>query len=141
MLITASSKFIRTSPRKLRLVADAVRHLSPELALIQLKHLDKRAAGPIEKTLKQAVANAVNNFNLEKSKLKIKTLMVNTGPTYKRMQPVSRGRGHSIYKRTSHIRIILESAEPEKKAKTNPVVKTALPKIKTKIKAKKGKKA
>jgi large subunit ribosomal protein L22 len=115
MLITASSKFIRTSPRKLRLVADAVRHLSPELALVALKNLDKRAAGPIEKTLKQAVANAVNNFNLEKSKLKLKTLMINTGPTYKRMQPVSRGRGHSIYKRTSHIRIILESVETKVK--------------------------
>ncbi len=120
MLITASSKFIRVSPRKLRLVADAVRHLSPQLALIQLKHLDKRAAGPIEKTLKQAVANAINNFNLQKDKLKLKTLMVNTGPTYKRMQPVSRGRGHSIYKRTSHIKIVLEAEDkkpPVAKAK------------------------
>lgn len=111
-----------------------MRHLNPELALIQLRHLDKRAAGPIAKTLKQAVANAVNNFNLQKDKLRLKTLMINTGPTYKRMQPVSRGRGHSIYKRTSHIRVVLESLEPEKKVP----VKT---KTKVEMKVKKGKKA
>ncbi|HKZ35866.1 MAG TPA: 50S ribosomal protein L22 [Patescibacteria group bacterium] len=109
MLITASSKFIRTSPRKLRLVADAVRHLSPDEALIQLKNLNKRGAVPIAKTLKQAVANAVNNFNLPKDELKLKSLIVDEGPTYKRFQPVSRGRAHSIYKRTSHVKVVLES--------------------------------
>src|SRR3989344_4498758 len=113
MLITAKTSYIRTSPRKLRLVADAVRHLSPTEALVELKYLNKRAAGPIAKALKQAVANAVNNFNLPKDELKLKHLIVDEGPTYKRFQPVSRGRAHSILKRTSHIKVVLESAEPK----------------------------
>jgi len=117
MLIKAESKFIRTSPRKIRLVADHVRSLSPDEAVITLSHLRKRAATPLLKTLKQALANAVNNHNLPKDSLLIQSIEVNEGPTYKRWQPVSRGRAHSIFKRTSHIKIILKSPEPKKSKK------------------------
>lgn len=108
MEIIARASFIRTSPRKLRLVADAVKSLGPDRALLMLKNLRKRAAGPLFKVLKQAQSNAVNNFKLAKDKLVIKTIEVNGGPIYKRGRAVSKGRGHSIKKRTSHIKIVLE---------------------------------
>ncbi len=79
--------------------------------MLALKNLRSRAAQPVLKVLTQAVANAVNNFNLAKNSLKIQSIEVNPGPTAKRWQPVSRGRAHSVMKRTSHIKIILENKE------------------------------
>lgn len=111
MQIKAQSKYLRTSPRKMRLVADLIRPLPIEAALLTLKNLRSRAAEPFLKVLKQAVANAVNNFNLAKNSLKIQSVEVNPGPTAKRWQPVSRGRAHSIMKRTSHVKIVLQSKE------------------------------
>mgnify|MGYP001562928756 CR=1 FL=1 len=118
MFIKAERKFIRTSPRKIRLVADLTRTLPVEEALVVLKNLRKRAALALLKTLKQAVANAVNNHNLPKNSLLIHSIEVNAGPTYKRFQPVSRGRAHSIYKRTSHIKITLKSQEEKNGSKS-----------------------
>ena len=118
MQIKAESKFIRTSPRKLRLVTDLIRPLSLDEALTTLTHLRKRAAQPLLKTLKQAQANAVNNHNLPKTSLSIHSIEINQGPTYKRWQPVSRGRAHSIQKKTSHIKVILKSKTPKPKKST-----------------------
>jgi large subunit ribosomal protein L22 len=101
-------RFIRTSPRKLRLVADAVRSLSPEQALLHLKFTGKAAADPMYKAIKQAVSNAKEQAGLAVSSLAFKTIDVMEGPTYKRFQAVSRGMAHSIMKRTSHIRIELK---------------------------------
>jgi len=131
MLIKAESKFIRTSPRKIRLVANYVRSLRPNEAVTILSHLRKRAATPLLKTLKQAIANAVNNHNLTKDSLLIQSIEVNEGPTYKRWQPVSRGRAHSIFKRTSHIKIVLktpESKKPKKLTKSKPTNKKVVKK-------------
>ena len=138
MLIKAESKFIRTSPRKLRLVADLIRNMSLDEAVITLTHLKKRAATPMLKTLKQAIGNAVNNHNLPKDLLTIQSIEVNEGPTYKRFRPVSRGRAHSIFKRTSHIKIILKS-EPKSKSKPKSTIKPKSklkPKTKSKTKSK-----
>jgi large subunit ribosomal protein L22 len=104
----AIQKYIRTSPRKLRLIADAVRSLAPAEALRQLRFVDKRAAEPVAKVIRQALANAKQNFGLATEKLIFKTLEINEGPTYKRFRAVSRGTAHSIMKRSSHIRVILE---------------------------------
>lgn len=101
-------RYIRTSPRKLRLVADAVRGLSPEQALLHLKFTGKSAALPLYKAIKQAVSNAKDQLGLSVSKLTFKTIDIMEGPTYKRFQPVSRGMAHSILKRTSHIRVELK---------------------------------
>ena len=106
----AIQKYIRTSPRKLRLVADAVRKLSPEQALLHLKFTGKAAAEPMYKAIKQAVSNAKDQSGLAASQLAFKTIDVMEGPTYKRFQAVSRGMAHSIMKRTSHIRIVLKEA-------------------------------
>ena len=114
MLIKAEQKYVRTSPRKLRLVANAVRKLSPALALVYLERINKRATQPLAKTIKQALANAKNNAGVDQNSLKIKELAINQGPVYKRAQPVSRGMSHPIAKRTSHIRVILEAKEETK---------------------------
>ena len=101
-------KYIRTSARKLRLVADAVRVLSPEQALLHLKFTSKSAAEPMYKAIKQAVSNAKDQKGLDVTKLAFKTIDVQEGPTYKRFQAVSRGMAHSIMKRTAHILVELE---------------------------------
>jgi large subunit ribosomal protein L22 len=104
----ATQKYIRTSPRKLRLVADAVRGLSADKALNYLRFMSKRAAEPMYKTLKSAVANAKLSKGLSADKLTVGTIDVAEGPTYKRWRAVSRGMAHSIMKRTSHINITLK---------------------------------
>lgn len=117
MLIKAEQKYVRMSPRKLRLVADAVRGIKdPDELLASLEGIGKRASTPIVKTVKQAVANATNNLGLSAESLKIKELQVTEGPIYKRYNPVARGQVHPIQKKTSHIRVILE-AEPQTKQK------------------------
>lgn len=108
MEIIAKSKFIRTSPRKLRLVARALKGLSPLAVMTQLEHLNKRAVGPLAKTFKSAMSNATANFNLRAEGLRVKKIEISQGPIYKRFQPVSRGRAHPIAKRTSHITVVLE---------------------------------
>jgi len=109
MLIKAEQKYIRTSPRKIRLIAKAIKALPVMEALDSLKFLNKRAALPLAKTIKQAVANGVNNKKINQKDLKFASIEVLEGPTYKRWRPVSRGRAHTIFKRTSHIKVILEA--------------------------------
>lgn len=113
MEVVAKSDFARITPRKLRQVADEIRGLMAKDGLVILENLGKSAAGPLLLTLKQAVANAVNNFKLTPERLVIKEVVIDEGPTYKRGQAVSRGRWHSIFKRTSHIRIVLSGAGGE----------------------------
>lgn len=104
----ATQKYIRTSPRKLRLVADAVRHLDPGAALQYLRFLSQRAAGPLHHALRSAIANAKSAQGLGPESLRIKSIDIAEGPTYKRWRAVSRGSAHSVMKRTSHINITLE---------------------------------
>ena len=111
MQIKAEAKFLKHGPRKVRLVADLIRPMAIDEAMTTLKHLSNRSAVPVLKVLKQAVANAVNNYKLSKDSLTIQLIEVNAGPVQKRGQPVSRGRAHSILKRTSHIKIILNSSK------------------------------
>lgn len=108
MEIIATQKFIHMSPRKVRLVAGALKGKSPEAALIALHFMTKRAADPVSKTLKSAIANAVNNTKLQEKTLKIKTIQIEEGPRLKRFRPVSRGMAHGYKKRMSHIKVILE---------------------------------
>jgi large subunit ribosomal protein L22 len=107
MEIFAQTKYLRTSPRKLRLVARALKGHPVGKALVLLSKINKRAALPILKVLKSAAANAKNK-GLSEANLKIKGVIVDGGPTYKRFQPISRGRAHPIAKRTSHIKVVLE---------------------------------
>lgn len=111
MLIKAEQKFSRQTSTRLRLVAAAVKKLSPAVAIEQLRFMDLKAAETVLFVMKQAVANATNNLGLSADALTIKEIVVGEGPQYKRFQPVSRGRAHSILKRSAHIRVVLESQE------------------------------
>ena len=121
--VTAHQKFIRQTPQKLRLIADLVRKLDIEEAITQLKISSKKGSKQVLKVLNQAKSNAINaGFKTET--IKIHSIEIQEGPTYKRWQPVSRGRAHSIFKRNSHIKIILEgSSQPTNKPESKPVTK------------------
>ena len=96
----------RQSPRKVRLVADAVRGKSAEKALKELEFTTKRAAG----TVRKLIESAVSNSGKEAKDLVVKEIAVDEGPTYKRSMPAARGSAHRINKRTSHIKVVLNEA-------------------------------
>ncbi len=119
--IIAKSRYVRSSPRKLRAVAKLVNHKGADESLIVLKYTHKKAAGILAKTIKSAIANAVNNFNLEKDNLVIKSINIDQGPTLKRFIAMARGSGNRFKKRTSHITVVLFTADkPKPKAKPAP---------------------
>ena len=103
----AYQKFIRQSPRKVRELADLIRGMRVDSALRQLAVSNKRAAEVLAKVVRQAQANAIKNANLSAQSLTVQSLMIEEGPTFKRWQPVSRGRAHPILKRSSHIKVIV----------------------------------
>jgi large subunit ribosomal protein L22 len=104
----ASVKNVRISPRKARLVVDAVRGRSVSDALSILAFTRKKAALPVEKLLKSAVANAMDSHGVsDVDTLVIDQIMVDEGPALKRFTPRARGRATPIRKRTSHIRVTL----------------------------------
>lgn len=117
MEILGKSNYIRTSARKLRLLVPLAKDLPPEKALTVLEQSPQRATLPLIKTIKQAVANAVNNLKLEEKDLTVKNILIGEGPTYKRWRPAARGRARPILKRTSHITVILESKETKERSK------------------------
>jgi len=107
MDIIAKLSYLRSSPRKVRLVVDVVRGMDAERASAQLKFLNKRASDPVLKLLNSAVANAKNNFQKTEN-LYIREIFVDQGPTYKRFRAAAKGRTSPINKKTSHITIILD---------------------------------
>jgi len=108
MEVKAIAKSVRVSPRKLRLVVDAMKHMPIDNAFRMLEVTDKRAAKIVVKTLQSAIANAVNNAKLQRSNLLISSIMVNDAPALKRFRPSTRGRIHPYKKRGSHLTIILK---------------------------------
>jgi large subunit ribosomal protein L22 len=108
----ASATHIRISPRKVRMVVDTVRGKSVSQAISILGFTRKKAALPVQKLLKSAVANAVENDGIsDVDTLVIDRIMVDEGPTLKRFMPRARGRATPIRKRTSHVRIILRERD------------------------------
>jgi large subunit ribosomal protein L22 len=103
----AKAKFIRMSPRKVRLVTNLIVGQKIDTARTQLNFLNKAAAMPVLKALNSAVANAVNNFKLDEKSLKIKAATADQGPTLKRWRARAMGRAAPIKKRTTHITIIV----------------------------------
>jgi len=99
----ATTKYVRLSPQKARLVADLVRGKSALEALDILQFANKKAATVIKKTLASAIANATNNFDMDEEKLVVSTIMVNQGPVLKRIMPRAMGRADIIRKPTAHI--------------------------------------
>jgi large subunit ribosomal protein L22 len=114
MEVTARAKFVRRTPRKARLLADAVRGMGVAEALAYLEFSPRHAATDVAKVIKSAAANAEHNFNLNRDDLYLKNILVDEGPTMKRIRPVSRGMAHQYFHRLCHITAIVEErAEPE----------------------------
>lgn len=103
----AKARYLRLTPRKARLVADLIRNKSVEQALNILRFTNKKAATPMEKVLKSAIANAVNNFNMDEENLYVSGIWVDAGPLIKRMKPRAMGRADIIHKKTSHITVVV----------------------------------
>jgi large subunit ribosomal protein L22 len=108
MEVMARAKYIRRTPRKARLVADQVRGLRVSEALAQLEFSPKHAASDVAKAIKSAAANAEHNHNLQRDELWLKQILVDEGPTVKRIRPVSRGMAHQYFHRSCHITAIVE---------------------------------
>jgi len=106
--ILAVSKNLKVSAKKVRPVAKNFRGQKALLAVDSLRFIPKKAAVPLVKVIKSAIANAEHNNKLNAEKLVIKEITVDEGPVLKRWRPVSRGSAHAILKRTSHIKVVLE---------------------------------
>lgn len=109
MEATATIKNLRMSPRKLRVVLNAVKQAPDlEIALARLKFSEKAAAEPIYKLLASAVANAGISFGVnDPSRLRIEEAYVNEGATLRRFRPRAQGRATRIRKRTSHVTVVV----------------------------------
>ncbi len=113
----AHLRFVRTAPRKLRRVADAIRGKSVREALALLKFAEVYAAEPIEKLVRSAVANAGNNHNMNADELYIARITVDGGPGgrfTKRLDPRAQGRAAFKRKRLSHVTVIVGEGTPRK---------------------------
>ena len=107
----AVAKYVRISPSKVRIVLNIIRGKKYEDAVAILKNMPNSGAEYVVKVLESAGANAENNLGLNKADLVVSETYVDGGPTLKRFQAVSKGRAHSIKKRTSHITVILDEAK------------------------------
>lgn len=107
----AVARYIRISPYKVRVVLDLIRNKSVDEAVAILENTSKAGALPVLKVVQSAAANAENNLNMNRGDLKVAECFADMGPTLKRMQPVGKGRGYRILKRTSHITVVLDVAK------------------------------
>jgi large subunit ribosomal protein L22 len=105
----ASVRNIRISPKKLNVIAYAVRGMKAKDALDTLRFMPKKGAKIVYDVLGSAVANALHNDSQNLADLKIASIYVTEGLVMKRINPVSRGRAHRILKRTSHVDITLSA--------------------------------
>jgi large subunit ribosomal protein L22 len=108
MEAVAKAKFVRISPKKARLVADAIKGMPVGEALNRLQFTPKKAAVLISKVLNSAVANASQRAGVDVDNLYVKTAYVDGGPTMKRWRPRAMGRAYIIRKRTSHITVVVD---------------------------------
>ena len=104
----AHAKYVRISPRKVKIVIDLIRGKSAEDAQAILTYTPKAAAPVVLKVLNSAIANAENNQNLNRKDLIVAEVYANPGPTLKRYVARSRGSASPMLKRTSHISVVLD---------------------------------
>ncbi len=106
----AVAKYIRISPQKARLVADAVRGMDVETAITTLRFMPKKGARILRKVIESAVANADQMETIDIDTLYVKSIEINGGPSLKRFRPRAMGRATGIIKRTSHITVVVDEA-------------------------------
>lgn len=104
----ATAKYIRISSRKAGIVLDLIRGKQVDQALAILQFTPKAASPVIYKVLSSAIANAVNNLEMDRSDLYVAECYANPGPTLKRYVARSRGSASPMLKRTCHISVVLD---------------------------------
>jgi large subunit ribosomal protein L22 len=113
--VKAKARFIPISPRKVRLVVDAVRGMNAQTAMDKLQFMPQKAAEPVFKLIQSAVANAEQNFGLEIDELYVSRIFADEGPRHRKApyggRFAGRGRFRPIVRRSSHITVILAERE------------------------------
>jgi large subunit ribosomal protein L22 len=113
--VKAKVRFLQISPRKVRLVVDAVRGMGAQDALDKLRFMPQKAAEPVYKLIESAVANAEQNFGLEIDELYVSRIFADEGPRHRKApyggRFAGRGRFRPIIRRSSHITVVLAERE------------------------------
>ncbi len=106
----AVARFVRVSPRKVRLVMDEIRGMKVGEALKQLSFSPQKGARLVKKLLDSAVANATANTDVDVDALFVKRIFADEGPTWKRFSPRAMGRATRIRKRSSHLTVVIDES-------------------------------
>jgi large subunit ribosomal protein L22 len=129
----AVAKFIRTSPRKARLLIDVIKGKRLSDALAVLRFVTKIAAEPISKVLRSAAANALDGWGALPEELQIANIIADGGPILKRVRARAQGRAYRIAKRTTHLTVVLtempapvQKKRPQGKVKAKPTPITTI---------------
>jgi large subunit ribosomal protein L22 len=105
---SAVARFVRVSPRKVRLIMDEIRGRKVEEALNKLSFIPQKGGRLLKKLINSAVANAQQNANTDVDKLYIYRIFADEGPSLKRFSPRAQGRATRILKRTCHLTVVLD---------------------------------
>ncbi len=116
-LVKATARYVRTAPRKARLVIDHIRGESVEDARVFLQFTARHAGRDVAKVLESAIANAEHNHELSGDDLHVVKAYVDEGPTLKRWRPRAKGRATQILKRTSHITVVVSDVPSKELSK------------------------
>lgn len=111
MQAVAHLRYLRVTPRKVKIVLDLIRGKDLREALGILRNTPKMVCRDIEKLVRSAAANAENNHGMEPKKLYVAECFVCPGPTLKRIRPRAKGSAARVLKRTSHITVVLKERE------------------------------
>ena len=130
MLVKASASHLPITPRKVQLVAFAIKHMKPAEAVTVLSYLNKNAASYLMKVIMQAVANAKNNHHLAPESLSFDQIIITKGMTLKRFNAGARGRGNPYQRLRSHVTVILKSRPEDDQPLVGPTPPTPITPIK-----------
>ena len=106
----AVAKYVRISPRKVRLIMDQIRGKGVEEALNLLSFTPNKGAFILRKLVNSALSNAEQSSDVDVDNLYIKRVFADEGPTLKRFRPRAMGRASRIRKRTAHLTVVLDEA-------------------------------
>ncbi|WP_353094221.1 50S ribosomal protein L22 [Tissierella praeacuta] len=107
----AIAKYVRISPLKVNFICKEIRGKQVDEALSILRFTPKKGARVLEKVLTSAIANAENNFNMDRDNLFVADAYANDGPHMKRFRPKARGSAYPILKRSSHIGVTVKERD------------------------------
>lgn len=130
MEVVATVKFAKISPKKVRPLLGDLRRRSAAAVLDSLRYARTKGGKLVYKLIASAMANAANNYNAKPENLRIKSLVVDDGPRYKRYWLRSHGAADVRLKRTAHLAVVLEEILPSKdlpKSTAKTIAKSAAP--------------